>query len=407
MTLPDFQYAPLDLASDGIRLVRLMRGGWPDPIHCEILETYLRDIDYIPYEALSYCWGSNEKTSSIIMDNCHKPVTDNLFAALNRLRSQHLDRILWIDAICIDQDNKKEQGHQVAKMKRIYENAERVIAWLGDDGDDVERKMETDALMRIMAVLRDPDHKRTRMKFALQEGKTPKDRLHLMWPCVQARMGVDEYDDEICTGLARTLNTLLCRPWFRRTWIIQEVACARSLLIMCGSYEISSRVFVDFASLLGVPFDHQSQANALLDIMPGRRRKESWWNESRDLQTLLVKFQASEATDERDKVYALLGISSDASLRNAFPPDYEKPMHKVMQNTISFVLFRRLVDLDAYPLPVLEMPDIHWRQANNCAIVSLRAYEGEEFRQPRPQSQQRQRGPTLPTAVCQLESTWT
>jgi hypothetical protein len=65
-------------------------------------------------------------TSAITLNGYHKPVTDNLSAALKRLRSHDADRILWIDAICIDQDNKKEQGHQVAKMKRIYENAQEL-----------------------------------------------------------------------------------------------------------------------------------------------------------------------------------------------------------------------------------------------------------------------------------------
>lgn len=118
---------------------------------------------------------------------------------------------------------------------------------------------------------------------------------------------------------------------------------------MCGGQDIPARTFFDLASLLAVLA--QNQAGAVLNVLPGRRARESWWNQNRDLRTLLVKFQNCEATDERDKVYALLGISSDASLGHAFPPGYEKAMQQVVQNTMSFLLFGELVDLDTHPLP--------------------------------------------------------
>jgi hypothetical protein len=348
MALPAFQYAPLDLAGDGLRLIYLLRGHPPDPVDCRILETCLREVDCIPYEALSYCWGSSGKTSAIILDSCHKPVTDNLFAALKHLRSPGSDRILWIDAICIDQDNKKEQGHQVAQMKRIYENAEGVVVWLGEGTED------TDFLMAFMGVLQESDHA-DRITSVMEDYDTPRHRLRIMWLFVRnlLKLTAGEYRDEICDNLASTLSNLLRRPWFRRVWVIQEVACARSVLLSCGSRAIYSRTFFDVASLLGVIVDSQanSQVRALLDVMPGPRRKGSWWSESRDLWTLLHKFQTSEATDERDRVYALLGISSDASLGNALSPDYEKPMREVVRTTISFLLWGEPVDFHIYPLP--------------------------------------------------------
>lgn len=81
------------------------------------------------------------------LDGCHKPVTDNLSAALKRLRTRDADWIFWIDALCIDQDNKKEQGQQAAQMKRMYENAERVLVWLGEGTED------TNMLIDAMGVL--------------------------------------------------------------------------------------------------------------------------------------------------------------------------------------------------------------------------------------------------------------
>jgi hypothetical protein len=85
--------------------------------------------------------------------------------------------------------------------------------------------------------------------------------------------------------------------------------------------------------------------------MPGHARKRSWWSEKSDLGTLLVRFRWSEATDPRDEVYALLGISSDANDMNVFRPDYERTAQQVVQSTISFLIFGSVLDPEMYKFP--------------------------------------------------------
>jgi hypothetical protein len=80
--------------------------------------------------------------------------------------------------------------------------------------------------------------------------------------------------------------------------------------------------------------------------MPGRSRQTSWWKDKRDLHTLLKKFRNSEATDKRDIVYALLGISSDACKK--LLPDYEKPLLQVICDTTLFLLFHTHIDSSLY-----------------------------------------------------------
>jgi len=77
---------------------------------------------------------------------------------------------------------------------------------------------------------------------------------------------------------------------------------------------------------------------SILDIMPGRSREESWWSQKRDLQTLLQKFSQSEASDPRDNIYALLGLSSHACDSDLLRADYSKPVHVVMKDTALFIL---------------------------------------------------------------------
>jgi ankyrin repeat protein len=82
--------------------------------------------------------------------------------------------------------------------------------------------------------------------------------------------------------------------------------------------------------------------------MPGFSREESWWRQNRNLYTLLVKFRESKATDERDIIYALLGISSNAFRSDILYPDYRKSLQQVIQDTTSFLLGHTSQDNSLY-----------------------------------------------------------
>lgn len=91
--------------------------------------------------------------------------------------------------------------------------------------------------------------------------------------------------------------------------------------------------------------------------MPARSRKLSWWGKKHDLHTLLVKFNASEATDERDKIYALLGISSDARNSKQLLPDYHKSTQQLIHDTWSYLLFNEILDPSLHGFPCLSMEE--------------------------------------------------
>lgn len=102
---PPHSYKRIDLATDAIRLVRLVQGVQSQQIQCEVFETYLHQAEGVPYEALSYVWGTKEAADKILLDGCPVTVTENLYQALECLRQYNEDRLLWIDAICIDQSH--------------------------------------------------------------------------------------------------------------------------------------------------------------------------------------------------------------------------------------------------------------------------------------------------------------
>ncbi|RSL60804.1 hypothetical protein CEP53_005310 [Fusarium sp. AF-6] len=122
--------------------------------------------------------------------------------------------------------------------------------------------------------------------------------------------------------------------WFTRVWIIQEVANAKRARIQCSAGTIDARFLALAPWLLGHSINEQPQA--VLDIFPGPSREFSWWNENRTLGTLLKKFRECQATDPRDRVYALLGIASDMT-NDAIEPDYSKSELQVLRDTCNYL----------------------------------------------------------------------
>jgi Heterokaryon incompatibility protein (HET)/Ankyrin repeats (3 copies) len=307
-----FQHRAIDLDGPAIRLIRLLKGSG-STIECELFDAWLSPADCLmDYAALSYTWGGEEKPREILVNQRRMAVTENLYLALQHVRYLETDRILWVDAICINQMNHLERGHQVGHMASIYRAAERVIIWLGDAADDSDygmafaKRVENDSL-----------------KYSCDKGTGP---THLL----------DCLSDGEMFRLYRSLKSLLQRPWFRRVWILQEVANARVAEVICGTKSVSARIFSLVPAFVGIVPDPHSQA--VLDIMPGHSRESSWWAQKRDLQTLLLKFGNSEASDPRDHIFALLGISTDACNTDLLKPNYENSIQEVIGETVSFIL---------------------------------------------------------------------
>ncbi|CZR62116.1 uncharacterized protein PAC_12013 [Phialocephala subalpina] len=126
-------HKPLDTSKAQIRLLHLQPplDSEPDAIVCT-LSVADPDDDDCKYEALSYEWGDSRSTSlSIMLDGTHFLVRENLWWALWHLRLETEDRILWIDALCINQENGNERNHQVKQMAQVYSKAASVVAWIG------------------------------------------------------------------------------------------------------------------------------------------------------------------------------------------------------------------------------------------------------------------------------------
>ncbi|KAK3945963.1 heterokaryon incompatibility protein-domain-containing protein [Diplogelasinospora grovesii] len=195
------------LPTNAIRVLRLHHGSGSQIIECSLSTTQLTNAD--PYEALSYVWGSEADPETLLL--CHREfrITRNLHSALRALRLPYKDRILWIDALCINQGNDIEKGTQIPLMGEIYKGAGRVIAWLGSPTDD------------MMPGLR-----------WLRQLVTSEDIEFYRFPN-------DDSIDNTHIGLELLSH---CDYW-NRAWIVQEIAFASLFHLQCGPFSIPYDVF--------------------------------------------------------------------------------------------------------------------------------------------------------------------
>ncbi|KAH0493405.1 hypothetical protein TgHK011_000076 [Trichoderma gracile] len=320
--MEEYKYECLDLENPAIRLLRLHHGVASD-ISCELFQAELHQRqDSVSYEALSYTWGSSELSERIRVNGYRMNITQNLHEALLHLRKEDEDRVLWIDAVCINQANLKERGHQVAQMGDIYKEADRVIFRLGMGSH------ATDILMDSLRLLQQASTKHACRTWSRYDGRwehlwaSSRSCLEMLYPDLQdlEKGGLEE---------------ILGRPWFRRVWILQEAAFAQAGIISCGTKSVSARLFTLAPLLLGITPDAHCQS--VIDIMPSQWRSASWLSANRSLYSLLGAFGCSEATEPRDLVYALRGISSDVRDTTILMPDYNKPEREIVRELFRYI----------------------------------------------------------------------
>jgi hypothetical protein len=146
-----------------IRLARILPSQVEEAsIQCEITPYVLTDSrrGHHLYEALSYHWGSWEKPCEVLVGSESLPITRNLHAALASPRDESLERVMWIDVICINQEDYGEKASQVEHMGYIYARASRVLVWLNEVTDDLDadvmaRDTNTRALKSIRSAIFD------------------------------------------------------------------------------------------------------------------------------------------------------------------------------------------------------------------------------------------------------------
>ena len=136
-----FRYQPLN--PNEIRLLkRLSRSA--NSLSFEIIHTSLLSKPH--YGALSYTWGPPGDAYRILLNGQPCPIRQNLYDALQQVQSSRLvDQYLWVDAICINQgendDALNERSVQITLMTQIYEQAAKILVWLGKPENEANNRL--------------------------------------------------------------------------------------------------------------------------------------------------------------------------------------------------------------------------------------------------------------------------
>jgi hypothetical protein len=318
-----FQYPSLNSAASEIRLINLEPSQDPSAdIQCWAFNTSLKK--HPEYEALSYVWGDSINTRLIKFGVCESSepnnthtlsfsplaVTVNLEQALRSLRYAEKPRTLWVDAVCIDQSNLEERNQQIHLMSRTYQQCVHDLLWLGSEDVQIGRAMNL--LQRL-------------------QGRSEHTRAQLM------RNGLDHEEITFSSFSEDDWNDfemllLRCDIW-NRVWIIQELIFSPKILLVCGKYTmdwecltsvmeenaefrqafdvqglLSTRILTNFTKISPI-HTHRLPEELTAGIF------------DKSLLSVVLWFFSWDATDRRDKVYAVLNLTKDGK---GFPVDYKK-----------------------------------------------------------------------------------
>ena len=341
ITQQPYQYEPLSSSQSSIRLLRLHPS--PDrswPIRCTLFHSTLEEAP--PYVALSYAWGDAAGPSLILVGTETVSVTRNLRHALLRLRprSGEEDLVMWVDAICINQEDIPERNFQTANMRAIYQHAASVDVWLG---------LEKYGSVGAIELARDLNSCGTREE-VISVLDRPETREHLVF-----------------------LVTLFRRQYWWRIWVIQEVSCAKTAMIYCGDEAIPWTTLDNVCDILktvepqlrSLFYTHPSYIRTLTHGGPRglQLSRYSPHLSAPPLLELLLSHKSKKSTDPKDKVYALVGISSS---RHTFGKiDYSLSMREIYTHTARHIITTsqkldvicvKQHDVDQFSLPSVWTP---------------------------------------------------
>ncbi|KAI1131402.1 hypothetical protein F5Y10DRAFT_286773 [Nemania abortiva] len=322
-TLLEYKYEPLPRSPNGERWIRVL-DLFPSIDREKTVRVRLRTVllnESLRYEAVSYVWGDESATATVLVTDedaqsqfSSKRIRANLLEGLRVFRLADRERTLWVDALCINQEDRDERSQQVGLMGLIFWLAECVLIWLGHD----ERGIARDVLSYMQPISsgyfhsKDPNHNRPR---------TPAE--------------TEALDPYIWNGIA----VLYRNPWFERVWAQQEIGLARNARFFWGT-----EVHCCHHDVLGFDLWLEKAGQLAIKrfnldrgvlrgtrshwISYGRSTRETWADDRNNFISLrpflvtLIEGARCKASDPRDHVYAFLGHPS-ARRQWAYRPEQQ------------------------------------------------------------------------------------
>lgn len=315
-----YSATPLKSGIPETRLFELLPGLETSPVFGKLSRHNLDDDKHVnpPYDALSYMWGTTDGAKTIqLNDDGNFKVTSNLAAALLALRLCDQPRLIWIDAICINQNSTHERSEQVQLMRKIYQNAATVYIWL-----DVELDLNCPALRKLL---------------------TFDDNS------IDGDLGTD-------ATFWEPLYPLFKNPYWMRVWIQQEISNAADLAIQCrnvilpifnvyhflrlasskfSSGDINTPTWIDWVDVY--PNIHLPSRFGFLDSQHRPLQGSTLSTTDLNLLGVLATSFKLQCTDDRDRLYGILHLANDYS-EGDLTISYDYSVKETYTSVTKFVL---------------------------------------------------------------------
>ncbi|KAF2758401.1 HET-domain-containing protein [Pseudovirgaria hyperparasitica] len=296
-------------------------------------QSYAHNWSHPPeYEALSYAWGDAKDVEWITCQDRELKVTRSLYNALRHLRLQDKSRMLWADAICINQSDVPERSSQVTQMLRIYQTAKTVIVWLGPDSEKGQAKQAVNAI-------------RTISDFICQRVGIPVSDLSSISDVYQEVIFKNKKslplpnDCDFVTGsMWQSLVWFYSHLYFTRVWAIQEVNATTERVVHCGHETVewdrvalvAGYIIMETASSKSLGFSTAKCWFAAIMTTERIRQPKNW---------LFMLYLTSNfnSTDPRDQIYGLRGLmrlSGGDAPEGLLHPDYAKSDTEVYRDSV-------------------------------------------------------------------------
>ncbi|KAH6642310.1 heterokaryon incompatibility protein-domain-containing protein [Boeremia exigua] len=319
------------LSDNDIRLLTILPSHNVDaPIVCHLRQ---HEVSTAPaYEGLSYVWGDPKDVVPVSCNGINVKITKSLRTALWRIRDTEEPRIIWADALCMNQRDVEEKNIHVPLMGRVFSRATNTVIHLGEakQSEALEAKEGLEVIANSM------EDFRIRSNLPVDDNQAFYESIVVTLPELSRP-----------TFSPDAIKNLFGAKWFSRTWCVQEIMLARDSAL--DSYAIYGHVRVPYrliakvslflivASKLNIPF---AQELGLSDSVAAIELEERSNQAGRNLLQILDAFCEHQSSDPRDKVYGLLGILRQRSAYNpeAISVDYSKSVAQVYTDTALEIL---------------------------------------------------------------------
>ena len=376
-----YEHTPLP-STTSIRILELQPGEGTDIIACHLSVV---EFSQAPdYEAISYAWGRATDTRVINCEDRKLRVTANLRDALWRIRDPANVKLLWADAVCINQLDNEERGCQVRQMPLIYANAVRVLVWL-----DLPSSAFKDFGLLFDFDLDSPEGSGDGKRVGSASRILNEHVAKLEAPGVR----LEDLDADTMV-VASALCKLFDSPWFTRLWVVQEIGMAKSILTLIGDISID---FVDLVRFI-LRLERRTMLMDQLGLFiagksnvfttfPARARElNGEVDDDYNFLEMLEVTRNKKASDPRDYVYALLGHpSASISGVRIVEPDYNKSAEELCFEVTMKILEQskslRVLSAVHHGDGALDGKECSWipNWSRDVSVLSLGVYQDHYF----------------------------